>query len=57
MVQLKFSPMHEDKKAQKLMDKIAKIKVAHEKKQSHEDSSQGDSRGTQQNLIGKAVDS
>jgi len=31
MVQLKFSPMHDDKKAQKLMDKIAKIKVVHEK--------------------------
>jgi len=57
MVQLKFSPMHDDKNAQKLMDQIAKIKVAHEKKQSHEASSQGGSRGTQQNLLGKTRDS
>ena len=56
MVQLKFSPMHDDKKAQKLMDKIATIKVAQEKKQSHADSSQAPSKGTLQGPGGQARD-
>jgi len=37
-------PTHEDKKAQKLMDKIAKMSAASEKKQFYEDSSQATSQ-------------
>ena len=47
MVQRKFPPTHEDKKAGKLMDKIAKIKVALEKK-FHADSSHARSQDTQE---------
>jgi len=47
MFQRKFPPTHEDKKAQKLMDKIAKIKVAMEKK-FREASSQARHQDTQQ---------
>jgi len=47
MVQRKFPPTHEDKKAQKLMDKIAKVKAALEKK-FREDSSQARPQDTQE---------
>jgi len=53
MVQRKFPPTHEDKKAGKLMDKIAKIKAALEKK-FREESSQVSSQDTQQNPGGVA---
>jgi len=46
MVQRKFPPTHEDKKAQKLMDKIAKVKVALEQK--FREGCQARTQGTQQ---------
>jgi len=48
MVQLKLPPLHDDKNAQKLMDKISKMKAVSEKKQSRADSSQASSQGAQQ---------
>ena len=52
MFQQKFPQMHEDKKAQKLMDKIAKMSAPSEKKQSRADSIQASSGGTQKNPHG-----
>jgi len=57
MFQQKFPQMHEDKKAQKLMDKIAKMSGPSEKKQSRADSIQASSGGTQENPRGQARDS
>jgi hypothetical protein len=57
MFRRKFPPTHEDKKAKKLMDKIAKMKWALEKKQPHDNSTQTSSQGTQQNPRSQAPDS
>ena len=56
MFRRKFPPTHEDKKAKKLMDKIVKMRDASEKKQSHQDSGQASSQGTQKNPRAQAHD-
>jgi hypothetical protein len=57
MFRRKSPPTHEDKKAQKLMDKIAKMRTVTEKKQSRQDSRQASSQGIQQTPRDQARDS
>ena len=57
MVQQKLPPLHDDKNAQKLKDKIAKMSAASEKKQSRANSIQASSGGTPKNPQSKASDS